>query len=121
MLLILEKFKKMTFLTFNYFNKILDQQNAVSQNAYYHLAQCYLRINKKVESKNLAATIVLVVLILLVVIPLWFLTPVLIDQSIQIFISSQGIDFVTPLKNFFPSVFSSEIFSNQIGEMGSFD
>ncbi|MDD7914801.1 tetratricopeptide repeat protein [Polaribacter ponticola] len=36
----------------NYFNKIIDQKNAVSQNAYYHLAECYLNIDKKTEALN---------------------------------------------------------------------
>ena len=75
----------------------------------------YLKINKRINRKNLMASIVTIILVLLVVIPLWFLTPVLIDQSIQIFISSQGIDVITPLQNFFPSLFSSEVFSSQIG------
>ena len=36
----------------SYFNKIIDQKNAVSQNAYYHLAECYLNIEKKNEALN---------------------------------------------------------------------
>ncbi|SDR72492.1 Tetratricopeptide repeat-containing protein [Polaribacter sp. KT25b] len=36
----------------NYFNKIIDEKNAVSQNAYYHLAECYLNIDKKTEALN---------------------------------------------------------------------
>ena len=75
----------------------------------------YKIINKKIDSKNLAATIVSIILALLILVPLWFLTPILINQSIQIFVSSQNLDFITPLKNFFPTAFSSEIFSNQIG------
>ena len=35
-----------------HFNKIIDQKNAVSQNAYYHLAECYLKIVKKNEALN---------------------------------------------------------------------
>jgi tetratricopeptide (TPR) repeat protein len=35
-----------------YFNKIIDEKNAVSQNAYYHLAECYLNIDKKAEALN---------------------------------------------------------------------
>jgi tetratricopeptide (TPR) repeat protein len=34
----------------NNFNKILDEKNSVSQNAYYHLAECYLNIGKKTEA-----------------------------------------------------------------------
>jgi tetratricopeptide (TPR) repeat protein len=34
----------------NNFNKILDENNSVSQNAYYHLAECYLNSDKKTEA-----------------------------------------------------------------------
>lgn len=34
------------------FNKIIDGKNSVAQNAYYHLAECYLKIDKKNESLN---------------------------------------------------------------------
>jgi tetratricopeptide (TPR) repeat protein len=34
------------------FNKIIDGENFVAQNAYYHLAQCYLQTNKKSEALN---------------------------------------------------------------------
>lgn len=34
------------------FNKILDQKNNVSQNAYYNLGECYIYLNKKSEALN---------------------------------------------------------------------
>lgn len=34
------------------FNKIIDGNNAVAHNAYYHLAECYLKTNKKTEALN---------------------------------------------------------------------
>ncbi|NKI27320.1 tetratricopeptide repeat protein [Arenibacter sp. 6A1] len=34
------------------FNKIIDGNSSVSQNAYYHLAECYLKIDKKQEALN---------------------------------------------------------------------
>jgi TolA-binding protein len=34
------------------FNKIIDGSNSVAQNAYYHLAECYLKLNKKQEALN---------------------------------------------------------------------
>lgn len=34
------------------FNKIIGEKNKISQNAYYHLAECYLYINKKPEALN---------------------------------------------------------------------
>jgi tetratricopeptide (TPR) repeat protein len=35
-----------------WFTKIIDGNNAVSQNAYYHLAECYLKSEKKQEALN---------------------------------------------------------------------
>ena len=35
-----------------WFTKIIDGNNSVSQNAYYHLAECYLNSNKKTEALN---------------------------------------------------------------------
>ncbi|MBV1888544.1 MAG: tetratricopeptide repeat protein, partial [Urechidicola sp.] len=36
----------------SYFNKIIGGKNAVAQNAYYHLAECYLKLDKKSEALN---------------------------------------------------------------------
>ena len=36
----------------SYFNRIIDGNNAVAQNAYYHLAECYLKLDKKTEALN---------------------------------------------------------------------
>lgn len=77
----------------------------------------YNKIKKILRSSNLSATIVLIILLLLIIIPLWFLTPILLNQSIEIFMNSQKMDFVTPLKNIFPSLFESEQFSNEIGSI----
>ncbi len=67
----------------------------------------YEFIQKKVKNKNLAASIVCAIIVLLIIVPLWFLTPVLLKQSVQIFTSTQNMDFVTPLKSIFPSAFVS--------------
>jgi tetratricopeptide (TPR) repeat protein len=34
------------------FNKIIDEQNGVAQNAYYHLGESYLKLDKKAEALN---------------------------------------------------------------------
>lgn len=34
------------------FNRIIDGNNGVAQNAYYHLAECYLKLDKKSEALN---------------------------------------------------------------------
>lgn len=71
---------------------------------------------KKVKHKGWASFIVCVLLAVVIFVPLWFLLPILVKQSIQIFIASQQLDLVTPFKNLFPSLFAYE----QIGsEMSS--
>jgi len=76
----------------------------------------FVWITKKTKKKGWSAFIVCILLAIVILIPLWFLLPVLIKQSIQIFIVSQQLDLITPLKNIFPSIFAYE----QIGsEMSS--
>jgi len=67
------------------------------------------------KSKNFSAFIICIILIVLILLPLWFLTPVIVNQSIKLYMSAQQMDFVTPLKNFFPSLFASEQFSAEMG------
>jgi len=79
----------------------------------------YRWINKYISSKNISVLIVCIVLAVLIIIPFWFLTPLFIEQSISLYISIQDIDLVTPLKNIFPSLLSSETFSSQVGQIAS--
>ena len=37
---------------FSNFNKIIDEKNFIAQNAYYHLGECYLNLEKKSEALN---------------------------------------------------------------------
>lgn len=80
-------------------------------------APVYTKLNKRIKSKNLSSTIVVIILAIIVIVPLWFLTPILVKESINIFMASQQIDLVTPLKNIFPSLFASEQFSSEIGSV----
>ena len=79
----------------------------------------YNWLSKKTKSKNLSALIMLVLLLLMIILPVWFLTPILIEQSFKIFQSTLQIDFVTPLKNLFPKFFASEQFTTQISSVVS--
>jgi len=72
------------------------------------------RLVNLIKSKTLSSFIITIFLILLIVLPLWFLTPVLLNQSIQIFTASQQLDIVGPLKQIFPSLFSTETISNEM-------
>lgn len=72
------------------------------------------KLSKKIKSKNLSAIIVTSILILLIAVPIWFLTPTLLKESIQLFSASQKIDLITPLHKLLPGIFANPTFSNQL-------
>ncbi|HEA46753.1 MAG TPA: AI-2E family transporter [Candidatus Pacearchaeota archaeon] len=77
----------------------------------------YKFLYKHTKAKNLSAILIVVFLILLIILPVWFLTPILVKQSFTIFQATQQIDFVGPLKSLFPSLFASEEFAAEIGSI----
>ena len=74
-------------------------------------------LHKFIKSKNFVASLILILLLFLIVLPIWFLVPILIDQSFKIFQTTLQLDFVTPLKELFPKLFASEQFTNQINSV----
>jgi len=83
----------------------------------YIFTPVYKRLYKLIKSPNFSAFIICILFIALIVIPFWFLTPMIIEQSIKVYFASQQIDFITPLKNIFPSLFASQEFSNEISNI----
>lgn len=77
----------------------------------------YSKLDSYIKAPNLSSGLVCFILILLIILPLWFLTPIVIDQSIKVFMASQKIDYTSLLKGIFPSLFASEDFSAEIGSM----
>lgn len=75
----------------------------------------YQKINKIIPSKNFSALVVCLLSIVLIILPLWFIVPILINQSISIYLAAQSIDFVGPLVKYLPSFFKIEGLSTQIG------
>lgn len=76
-------------------------------------------LHKKTKMKNVSAILIIIFLILIVLLPLWFLTPVLISQSLEMFQLSKGIDFEKTFQAIFPSLFSSDQFSREISSIFS--
>lgn len=72
---------------------------------------------KRLKSRNLSAFLICILLLVLIILPIWFLTPVIVNQSIKIYLASQQMDFVTPIKSIFPDLFTSEAFSAEIGSV----
>lgn len=75
----------------------------------------YKRVNRYINSGYVSALLMCIILTAIIFIPMWFLTPILIKQSFNFYLSSQQFDLVTPLKQIFPDVFASEQFSQEIG------
>lgn len=72
---------------------------------------------KITNSKNLSSAIVCIFLVLVIILSFWFLTPIFVKQSFEVYLVSQQMDFITPLKTIFPNFFSSEAFSSEIGSI----
>lgn len=75
----------------------------------------YDKLHKLTKSKNFPVILIGISLIILIIIPTWLLTPLIIDESIKLYLASQQLDLITPLKNIFPDLFASEEFSQKIG------
>ena len=77
----------------------------------------YKKIIKKYNRPNAVALSLCVLFIILIFIPLWFLVPILLGQSIEIFSASQQVDIITPLQNTFPALFQIEGFQGEISSI----
>jgi len=75
----------------------------------------YDLLHKWTKWPNFSATIVSFILLVIVILPLWFLAPMAIDQSFKIYQATQKLDFVSTLQNVFPDLFASEQFSIELG------
>lgn len=78
-------------------------------------APIYDKIHKYVPSKNISSFFVCIIIILAIVIPVWILLPVLLEQSVRIYVASQSFDITAPFEKFLPSLSSiSDEVSEQI-------
>src|SRR3989339_890576 len=77
----------------------------------------YEWLYKVTKLKNISAFLICILLISLIVLPFWFLAPIFIDQSVKVYLASQQMDFIAPLKKIFPSLFASDQFSEEIGSI----
>jgi len=79
----------------------------------------YKILQRTIDSKNISAFLICIIFTLIIIIPLWFLTPIAVEQSFKIYQTSQQIDLISPLKNLFPSLLASEEVANEIGAVVS--
>ena len=74
----------------------------------------YALLHKKTKSRNLSAGIVSAALALIIIVPFWIFTPVIISQSFKIYQAALNFDLVTPLEAIFPALFSAEGISTEL-------
>lgn len=83
----------------------------------YVFSPIYNKLLKLTKSKDFSALLICVLLILIVLVPFWFLMPLLVEEAFKIYLASQQLDITTPLKAFFSSIFPSETFSTEVGSI----
>jgi len=75
------------------------------------------KLFKLTKSRGFSAALICTILLIVIVALLWFLAPLLVDESIKIYRASQQMDLVSIIKGTFPSLFSSAESSEQIGSI----
>jgi predicted PurR-regulated permease PerM len=77
----------------------------------YVFMPVYNRLRRYVKEKNTAAAIVTVGVLAIIIIPLWFIVPLVAQQSFEVFKYFQTFDIKTTIGSFFPT--ASEQFLSQ--------
>ncbi len=71
----------------------------------------YLRVLKIVREKNISSLIVVLLFLLIIFLPVWFLFPMVMRQIFDVYIYSQKVDLVGSLRTLFPPEFSTDAMS----------
>lgn len=80
----------------------------------YILYPVYARVYSVVKEKNISALIICIIIMAVIFLLLWFLVPIMIQQTFDFYTYTQRVDLLSPLKKLFPNVFSSPDFSKEI-------
>ena len=84
----------------------------------YLLSPVYIRLNRLLKVPNLSAAIISISLILLIIIPFWFVLPLILRHTFDFYSSIQGVDLIAPFRKVLPMFFSSpEITRNLIASL----
>lgn len=75
----------------------------------------YKKLTNIVKSKNLSALIICVIFAALIIVPVWLLSPMLVEQSFEIYQQAQGTDFSQPIKVLFSDNAGSNNLADQMG------
>lgn len=72
----------------------------------------YRAIGKKIRNKSLVASLTSIIVVAIIFICLWFITPLLVRQFFYVYITLQKLDFQSIIRQLFPT--ASEQLSNQL-------
>lgn len=79
----------------------------------YLFTPLYRKIRSFAKNPSLSASLVCIILVLILVIPAWFLIPIIMQQIFEIFKYSQSVDLQGAITSLFPT--ASEQFATQAG------
>ncbi|MBI2124679.1 AI-2E family transporter [Candidatus Pacearchaeota archaeon] len=80
----------------------------------YMLYPLYAGTCRIVKEKNISALIICFLVVAIIFLLLWFLVPVLIQQTFDFYSYTQRVDMLSPFRRLFPTIFSNQDFSKDI-------
>lgn len=80
----------------------------------------YKKIYKVVKEKNISAIIIILLVLFLILIPLWFLLPIIVKQVFNVYLSIQKINFYSYLLKIVPSLAESQLPPEIISSVNTF-
>lgn len=88
------------------------------------IAAIFIPLNKKIQSatknRTLSNTLTFLIMISIIIIPLWFLTPLIVEQSTKLLTNLKGLDLWAIFQNAFPDIQSKTVFKELIPTTSSF-
>ncbi|MBS3081451.1 AI-2E family transporter [Candidatus Pacearchaeota archaeon] len=69
----------------------------------YVFSPLYKKVYRIIRERNTATTLICILVFILILLPLWFFIPIIIQQIFDLFNLSQNIDFSAIIKGLFPS------------------
>jgi len=80
----------------------------------------YKKVLFLVKEKNISSLLIVLLVVIVILVPLWFLFPIIIKQAFDAYLYIQKIDVSVFIKAIFPTLASTEIFKNLTSSINSF-
>ncbi len=78
------------------------------------------RVLSVVKEKNISALIIILLVVLLICVPLWFLLPIIVKQIFDIYLFLQNVNFLDIFRRIFPSLSRTEFTVDFASSLNSF-